>query len=182
MYKRLAKLSGGVGVIKVGAATETELKEKKLRVEDAVEATRAAIEEGIISGGGVAFVDSIFELKSIQAEGDEQIGVEIVKKALEAPMRQIAENAGVEGSIVIENVKKMKPGEGYNALTGEYGNMISFGIIDPAKVARSAIQNAASIAALILTTEAVVAEKKNPPAGGEMPMMGGGNPYAGMGM
>lgn len=180
LYKRLAKLSGGVGVIKVGAATETELKEKKLRVEDAVEATRAAIEEGIISGGGVAFVDSISELKSVQAEGDEQIGVEIVRKALEAPMRQIAENAGVEGSIVIENVKKMKPGEGYNALTGEYGNMISFGIIDPAKVARSAIQNAASIAALILTTEAVVAEKpeNNPPAGG-MPM-GGGNPYAGM--
>jgi chaperonin GroEL len=180
LYKRLAKLSGGVGVIKVGAATETELKEKKYKVEDAVEATKAAIEEGIVSGGGVVLVDSISELKSIQVEGDELIGVEIVKKALEAPMRQIAENAGVEGSIVIENVKKMKSGEGYNALTGEYGNMISFGIIDPAKVTRSAIQNAASIAALILTTEAVVAEK--PKEKEEMPMMGGGNPYGGMGM
>jgi len=184
LNERLAKLSGGVGVIKVGAATETELKERKYRVEDAVEATKAAIEEGIVSGGGVALVDSISELKSIQTEGDELIGVEIVRKALEAPMRQIAENAGIEGSIVIENVKKMNPGEGYNALTGEYGNMISFGIIDPAKVARSAIQNAASIAALMLTTEAVVAEKpeKNPPAGGMAMPMGGGNPYGGMGM
>lgn len=180
LNERLAKLSGGVGVIKVGAATETEMKEIKFKVTDAVEATKAAIEEGIVSGGGVALVDAISELKSIQTEGDETIGVEIVKKALEAPMRQIAENAGVEGSIVIENVKKMNTGEGFNALTGEYGNMVSFGIIDPAKVTRSALQNAASIAALILTTEAVVAEKpeKNPPAGG-MPAMGG-NPYGGM--
>lgn len=180
LNERLAKMSGGVGVIKVGAATETELKEKKYKVEDAVEATKAAIEEGIVPGGGVALVDTIPELKGLDLIGDEVIGVEIVKKALEAPMRQIAENAGVEGSVVIENVKKMNAGEGYNALTGEYGNMVSFGIIDPAKVTRSAIQNAASISALILTTEAVVAEKpeKNPPAG--MPPMGG-NPY-GMGM
>lgn len=178
LNERLAKLSGGVGIIKVGAATETEMKEIKYKVEDAVEATKAAIEEGIVSGGGVALVDSIAELKTINAEGDEIIGIEIVKKALEAPMRQIAENAGVEGSIVIENVKKLKPGEGYNAITGEYGNMVSFGIIDPAKVTRSAIQNAASIAALILTTEAVVAEK--PKEKDEMPMMGGGNPYGGM--
>lgn len=182
LNERLAKLSGGVGVIKVGAATETEMKEIKYKVEDAVEATKAAIEEGIVSGGGVALVDAISELKGVQVKGDEVIGVEIVKKALEAPMRQIAENAGVEGSIVIENVKKMNAGEGYNALTGEYGNMVSFGVIDPAKVTRSAVQNAASIAALLLTTEAVVAEKqeKNPPAGGMPPM--GGNPYAGMGM
>ena len=146
---RLAKLSGGVGVIKVGAATETELKEKKYKVEDAVEATKAAIAEGIVSGGGVALVDTIPELKNITVIGDEAIGVDIVKNALEAPMRQIAENAGVEGSIVIENVKKLKAGEGYNALTDEYGNMMSFGVIDPAKVTRSAIQNAASISALI---------------------------------
>ncbi len=181
LNERLAKLSGGVGVIKVGAATETEMKEIKYKVEDAVEATKAAIEEGIVAGGGVALVDAISDLKSINISGDEKIGVEIVKKALEAPMRQIAENAGVEGSIVIENVKKMNPGEGFNAATGEYGDMIKMGIIDPAKVTRSALQNASSIAALMLTTEAVVAEKpeKNPPAG--MPAMGG-NPYAGMGM
>lgn len=182
LNERMAKLSGGVGVIKVGAATETELKERKFKVEDAVEATKAAIEEGIVPGGGVALIDTISTLADLKLKGDEAIGVEIVKKALEAPMRQIAENAGVEGSIVIENVKKMNPGEGYNALTGEYGDMVSFGIMDPAKVARSALQNAASISALLLTTEAVVAEKpeKHPPAG--MPMGEGGNPYAGMGM
>lgn len=179
LNERLAKLSGGVGVIKVGAATETELKEKKYKVEDAVEATKAAIEEGIVPGGGVALVDTITELDSIKTTGDESIGIEIVKKALESPMRQIAENAGTEGSIVIETVKKLKPGEGYNALTGEYGNMVNFGIIDPAKVARSAMQNAASISALILTTESVVAEK--PKKDEPMPPMGG-NPYAGMGM
>lgn len=179
LNERLAKLSGGVGVIKVGAATETELKERKYKVEDAVEATKAAIEEGIVPGGGVALVDTISELKNISVKGDEAIGVEIVKKALETPMRQIAENAGVEGSIVIENVKKLKPGEGYNALTGEYGNMVSFGVIDPAKVTRSAIQNASSISALILTTEAVVAEK--PKKDEPMPPMGA-NPYGGMGM
>jgi chaperonin GroEL len=178
--ERLAKLSGGVGVIKVGAATETELKEKKYKVEDAVEATKAAIEEGIVSGGGVALVDCISELSQISGTEGEKIGINIVKKSLEVPMRQIAENAGLEGSVVIENVKKMNPGEGFNATNEKYGNMISFGIIDPAKVTRSAIQNAASIAALILTTESVVAEKPESKGdSGNMPM-GGGNPYAGM--
>jgi len=173
LEERLAKLSGGVGVIKVGAATEVELKERKFKVEDAVEATKAATEEGIVAGGGVAFIDAIAELANIPVSGDEAIGVEIVKKALEMPMRQIAENAGVEGSIVINNVRKMKAGEGYDAAADRYGDMVSFGIVDPAKVSRSAIQNAASVAALVLTTEAVVAEKpeKNPPApaGGGMP-------------
>jgi len=181
LNERLAKLSGGVGVIKVGAVTETELKELKYKVEDAVEATKAAIEEGIVSGGGVALVDAIPGLSDLKAEGDEAIGIEIVKKALEFPMRQIAENAGVEGSIVIENVKKMNPGEGYDAMNDKYGNMIELGIIDPAKVTRSAVQNAASISALLLTTEAVVAEKPADHSDHAMPPMGG-NPYAGMGM
>ncbi len=172
LTERMAKLSGGVGVIKVGAATETELKEKKFKVEDAVEATKAATEEGIVAGGGVAFVDAISELKNIAVNGDEAIGLEIVRKALEMPMRQIAENAGVEGSVVIEKVRSMKPGEGYDAASGKYGKMVEFGIVDPAKVSRTAIQNAASIAALILTTEAIVSDKpeKTPP----MPPMGGG--------
>lgn len=171
LEERLAKLSGGVGVIKVGAATEVEQKERKHKVEDAVEATKAATEEGIVAGGGVAFVDAIAELNTMSASGDEAIGIEIVKKALEMPMRQIAENAGVEGSIVINNVRKMKAGEGYDAQAEKYGNMIEFGIVDPAKVSRSAIQNAASVAALILTTEALVADKpeSTPPAGSAMP-------------
>lgn len=180
LNERMAKLSGGVGVIKVGAATEVELKEKKFKVEDAVEATKAAIAEGIVPGGGVALVDAIAELENLTVYEDEKIGIEIVKKALEAPMRQIAENAGVDGSVVIEKVKVMKSGEGYNALTGEYGDMVKFGIIDPAKVTRSALQNAASISALILTTEAVVAEK--PAEKGEASSMSMGNPYGGMGM
>ena len=182
LNERLAKLSGGVGVIKVGAVTETELKELKYKVEDAVEATKAAIEEGIVAGGGVALVDTISTLNDLKLEGDQAIGIEIVKKALEVPMRQIAENAGVEGSVVIENVKKLNPGEGYDAANDEYGDMIELGIIDPAKVTRSALQNAASISALLLTTEAVVAEKpaENAQAGGMPPM--GGNPYGGMGM
>lgn len=171
LAERMAKLSGGVGVIKVGAATETELKEKKFKVEDAVEATKAATEEGIVAGGGVAFIDAIAELKNLQVSGDEAIGLEIVRKALEQPMRQIAENAGVEGSIVIEKVRAMKPGEGYDAATGKYGKMVEFGIVDPAKVSRTAIQNAASIAALILTTEAIVADKPEKKEG-----MGGGMP------
>lgn len=172
LQERMAKLSGGVGVIKVGAATETEMKEIKFKVEDAKEATKAAVEEGIVAGGGVAFIDAIGELKNVPVTGDEQIGLEIVRKALEMPMRQIAENAGVEGSIVIEKVRAMKPGEGYDAASGKYGKMVDFGIVDPAKVSRTAIQNAASIAALILTTEAIVSdkpEKKEP-----MPPMGGG--------
>lgn len=174
LEERLAKLSGGVGVIKVGAATETELKEKKYKVEDAKEATRAAVEEGIVAGGGVAFIDAISELKNVPVTGDEAIGLEIVKKALEMPMRQIAENAGVEGSIVIEKVRAMKPGEGYDAATGKYGKMIDFGIVDPAKVSRTAIQNASSIAALILTTEATVTDK--PEKKEAMPMGGGMDP------
>lgn len=180
LHERMAKLAGGVGVIKVGAATETELKEKKFKVEDAVEATKAAAEEGIVAGGGVAFVDAIGELKNVPVSGDEQIGLDIIRKALEMPMRQIAENAGVEGSIVIEKVRTMKPGEGYDAATGKYGKMVEFGIVDPAKVSRTAIQNAASIAALILTTEAIVSDKpeKTPP----MPPMGGGMDPGMMGM
>jgi len=159
LKERLAKLAGGVGVIKVGAATEVELEEKKHRVEDAVEATKAAVAEGIVAGGGVALVDVIAKLKDIKLPEDEMVGVEIVKKALEEPMRQIAENAGKEGSVVLETVRRMKPGEGYNAASDEYGDMIKFGIIDPAKVTRSAVQNAASVAAMVLTTEVVVAEK-----------------------
>jgi len=184
LEERLAKLSGGVGIIKVGAATEVEMKEKKYKVEDAVEATKAAAEEGIVAGGGVAFIDAIGELKNLSVDGDEELGVEILKKALEMPMRQIAENAGVEGSIVIENVRKMKPGEGYDAQEDRYGDMVGFGVVDPAKVSRSAVQNAASIAALILTTEAVVAEKPDDKTdasaaaatAGGMGGMGGGMP------
>ncbi len=176
LEERLAKLSGGVGVIKVGAATEVELKERKYKVEDAVEATKAATEEGIVAGGGAVFVDAIAELKDLKATGDEMIGIEIVKKALEMPMRQIAENAGVEASVVINTVRKMKAGDGYDAAADKYGNMIEFGIVDPAKVSRSAIQNAASVAALILTTEALVADKPEPtPPAPPMPGgMGGG--------
>jgi len=177
LQERLAKLSGGVGVIKVGAATETEMKEIKFKVEDAVNATKAAIAEGIVAGGGTALLFASTHLK-IEATGDNKIGVDIVRNALEAPIRQIADNAGVEGALVVDKVKSLKAGEGYNAATGEYGDMIKMGIIDPAKVTRSALQNAASIAALILTTEAVVTDKpENPPAGGPaMPPMGG-NPY-----
>ncbi|NLX91682.1 MAG: chaperonin GroEL [Firmicutes bacterium] len=159
LQERLAKLAGGVAVIEVGAATETEMKEKKLRIEDALSATRAAVEEGIVSGGGVAYLEAIEALKDLNLEGDEAVGVQIVRRALEEPVRQIAENAGEEGSIVVEKVKSSEPGIGFNALTGKYEKMLDSGIVDPAKVVRSAIQNAASIAALFLTTEAVVADK-----------------------
>ncbi|WP_067929989.1 chaperonin GroEL [Alicyclobacillus kakegawensis] len=170
LQERLAKLAGGVAVIKVGAATETELKEKKLRIEDALNATRAAVEEGIVPGGGTALVNAIKALENVQAEGDELTGVNLVRKALEAPVRQIAENAGIEGSVVVERLKKESVGVGYNAATGEWVDMIQAGIVDPAKVTRSALQNAASVAAMFLTTEAVVAdkpekEKANPAAG-----------------
>jgi chaperonin GroEL len=170
LQERLAKLAGGVAVIKVGAATETELKEKKLRIEDALNATRAAVEEGIVPGGGTALVNAIKALDSLQAEGDELTGINLVRKALEAPVRQIAENAGVEGSVIVERLKKEAVGIGYNAATGEWVDMIQAGIVDPAKVTRSALQNAASVAAMFLTTEAVVAdkpekEKSNPGAG-----------------
>jgi chaperonin GroEL len=159
LQERLAKLAGGVAVIKVGAATETELKEKKLRIEDALNSTRAAVEEGIVAGGGTALVNVIRAVEAVEATGDEKTGVNIIKRALEEPVRQIAYNAGQEGSVVVERLKKEEVGVGYNALTGEWVDMIKAGIVDPAKVTRSALQNAASVAAMFLTTEAVVADK-----------------------
>jgi chaperonin GroEL len=160
LQERLAKLSGGVGVIQVGAATETELKEKKHRIEDALAATRAAVEEGIVSGGGAALLDALDALKDLSSdEADEDTGIKIVRKSLEEPLKQIANNAGMEGSVVVEKVKEQKKGIGFNAVTGTYDNMIAQGIVDPAKVTRSALQNAASIAALLLTTECLVADK-----------------------
>ena len=159
LQERLAKLAGGVAVIKVGAATETELKEKKLRIEDALNSTRAAVEEGIVAGGGTALVNVIRAVEAVEATGDEKTGVNIIKRALEEPVRQIAYNAGQEGSVVVEHLKKEEVGVGYNALTGEWVDMIKAGIVDPAKVTRSALQNAASVAAMFLTTEAVVADK-----------------------
>ena len=162
LQERLAKLSGGVAVIKVGAATETELKEMKLRIEDALNATRAAVEEGIVSGGGTAFVNVLSAVEALELSGDEATGRNIVLRALEEPVRQIALNAGFEGSIVIDRLKNSKAGTGFNAATGEWVNMIDAGIIDPVKVTRSALQNAASVASLILTTEAVVANQPEP--------------------
>ena len=162
LQERLAKLSGGVAVIKVGAATETELKEMKLRIEDALNATRAAVEEGIVSGGGTAFVSVLDAVAALELTGDEATGRNIVLRALEEPVRQIALNAGFEGSIIIDRLKNSEVGTGFNAATGEWVNMIEAGIIDPVKVTRSALQNAASVASLILTTEAVVANKPEP--------------------
>lgn len=164
LQERLAKLSGGVAVIKVGAATETEMKDKKLRIEDALNATRAAVEEGIVPGGGTVLLEIVKEMEDYKLEGEEGIGVEIVKKALMAPLKQIAENAGVDGAVVVEKVRNMEKGYGFNAATENYVNMMAEGIIDPAKVTRSAIQNAASVSALILTTEVLVATKKEPKA------------------
>ncbi|CAM3406069.1 chaperonin GroEL [Hydrogenibacillus schlegelii] len=158
LQERLAKLAGGVAVIKVGAATETEMKEKKLRIEDALNATRAAVEEGIVPGGGTAFVRAIAAVEKLEAAGDEKTGVNIVLKALEAPVRLIAENAGFEGSVIVERLKKETGNVGFNAATGEWVDMIQAGIVDPAKVTRSALQNAASVAMMFLTTEAAVAE------------------------
>ena len=176
MQERLAKLSGGVAVIKVGAATETELKEMKLRIEDALNATRAAVEEGIVAGGGTALVNVIPAVEALELTGDEATGRSIVLRALEEPVRQIAYNAGYEGSIVIDRLKNAEAGTGFNAATGEWVNMIEAGIIDPVKVSRSALQNAASVASLILTTEAVVANKPEPvaPAPAMDPSMMGG--------
>ena len=176
LQERLAKLSGGVAVIKVGAATETELKEMKLRIEDALNATRAAVEEGIVAGGGTALVNVISAVKTLELTGDEATGRNIVLRALEEPVRQIAHNAGYEGSIVIDRLKHAEAGTGFNAATGEWVNMIEAGIIDPVKVSRSALQNAASVASLILTTEAVVANKPEPvtPAPAMDPSMMGG--------
>ena len=178
LQERLAKLSGGVAVIEVGAATEVEMKDKKLRLEDALNATRAAVEEGIVAGGGTTLVNIQKSLDSLKAEGDVQTGINLVRHAIEAPVRQIADNAGVEGAIVVEKIKEAKEGIGYNAAEDKYEDMMAAGIVDPAKVTRSALQNAASIAALVLTTEAVVVEipEKKPavppmPAGGMGGMM-----------
>ncbi|HVD71486.1 MAG TPA: chaperonin GroEL [Actinomycetota bacterium] len=173
LQERLAKLYGGVAVIKVGAATEVELKEKKHRIEDAVQSTKAAVEEGIVPGGGVALLNAQAALDKVDLEGDELTGSNIVRRALEEPIKQIAVNAGLEGGVIVEKVRALDPGFGLNAANGEYGDMLKFGVIDPTKVTRSALQNAASIAALFLTTEAVVAEKpEKAPAG----MPGGGMP------
>lgn len=171
LQERLAKLAGGVAVIKVGAASETELKERKLRIEDALNSTRAAVEEGIVAGGGTALVNVYQKVSEIEAEGDIETGVNIVLKALNAPVRQIAENAGLEGSVIVERLKNAEPGVGFNAATNEWVNMLEAGIVDPTKVTRSALQHAASVAAMFLTTEAVVAsipEKNN-----DQPNMGG---------
>lgn len=176
LQERLAKLSGGVAVIKVGAATEVELKEKKHRIEDALSATKAAVEEGIVPGGGVVLVDAISKIDLKKFEGDIKTGAAIVAKALEEPLRQIASNAGLEGSVVVEKVKTLPSGEGFDALNNEYVNMIDAGIIDPAKVTRSALQNASSVAALMLTTEVVIAEK---PEKEKAPMMPPGGGYGG---
>ena len=175
LHERLAKLSGGVAVIKVGAATETELKEKKLRIEDALNATRAAVEEGIVSGGGTALVNVQKVVDALELEGDLATGAKIVSRSLEEPLRQIAENAGLEGSVIVARLKSEEKGIGYNAATDEWVNMIEAGIVDPTKVTRSALQNAASVSALLLTTEAVVADKPapvTPPMPGMDPSMG----------
>ena len=162
LQERLAKLSGGVAVIKVGASTETELKEKKHRYEDALSATRAAVEEGIVAGGGVTLLGAQKALDKVKAEGDEATGIAIVRRALEAPLRTIAENGGMEGSVVVEKVREAKEGFGLNAATGEIVDLVKAGIVDPAKVTRSTVSNAASIAGLVLTTEALVVEKPEP--------------------
>jgi len=180
LQERLAKLAGGVAVVKVGAATETEMKEKKHRVEDALQATRAALEEGVVPGGGVALLNAQSDLDPDSLDDpDEATGARIVHRSLEEPVRQIAENSGEEGSVVVNKVRDLKPGEGLNAATGDYGDLIKDGVIDPTMVTRSALQNAASIAKNILVTEAVIAEPPEkepaamPGAGGGMPDMGG---------
>lgn len=178
LQERLAKLAGGVAVIKVGAATEVELKDKKLRIEDALNATRAAVAEGIVAGGGTALLQVQPALAKIKATGDEKTGVEIVKRAIEEPVRQIAYNAGLEGAVIVDTIKRSHKGYGFNALTEEYVDMIEAGIVDPTKVTRSALQNAASIASMVLTTESIVADKpaKEGAAMPAMPPMGGGMP------
>ena len=175
LQERLAKLAGGVAVVEIGAATEVEMKDKKYRVEDALNATRAAVEEGIVAGGGTTFLDILPALDKLNVEGDVKVGVEIVRRAVEAPVRQIAENAGLEGSVVVDSVKKAGDGVGFNALENTYVDMIGAGIVDPAKVTRSALQNAASIAAMVLTTETLVTDKPEPeaPAPAGAPGMGG---------
>jgi chaperonin GroEL len=179
LQERLAKLAGGVAVINVGAATETEMKEKKARVEDALHATRAAVEEGIVPGGGVAFLRTQAAVDKLKLEGDEAVGGGIVRRALEFPTRQLSDNAGKEGALIVQEIKKRSGNEGFNVATGEYGDLVKAGVVDPTKVTRSALQNAASISGLLLTTEALVTElpEKDKPApagpGGGMGGMGG---------
>jgi chaperonin GroEL len=178
LQERLAKLAGGVAVINVGAATETEMKEKKARVEDALHATRAAVEEGVVAGGGVALIRCLEAIEKVRGSNDdEKIGVDIVKRAIESPLRELANNAGVEGSVIVEEVKKRKGNEGYNVATNEYEDLVKAGVVDPKKVTRTALQNAASIAGLLLTTECLITEipkKETPmPAGGPGGGMGG---------
>ncbi|MCA1029260.1 chaperonin GroEL [Cytobacillus kochii] len=180
LQERLAKLAGGVAVVKVGAATETELKERKLRIEDALNSTRAAVEEGMVSGGGVALLNVYNKVAALEEEGDVQTGINIVLRAMEEPVRTIAHNAGLEGSIIVDRLKREEVGTGFNAATGEWVNMIDAGIVDPAKVTRSALQNAGSVAAMFLTTEAVVADKPEENAAPAMPDMGGMGGMGGM--
>ncbi|RKQ28334.1 chaperonin GroEL [Oceanobacillus halophilus] len=180
LQERLAKLAGGVAVVKVGAATETELKERKLRIEDALNSTRAAVEEGIVAGGGTAYINVYNKVAELNVEGDEATGVNIVLRAIEEPVRQIAVNAGLEGSIIVERLKGEEVGIGYNAASGEWVNMVEAGIVDPAKVTRSALQNAASVAAMFLTTEAVVADIPEEGGAPAMPDMGGMGGMGGM--
>jgi chaperonin GroEL len=185
LQERLAKLAGGVAVINVGAQTETEMKEKKARVEDALHATRAAVEEGIVAGGGVALIRCISAIEAVKgANDDEQIGVDIIKRAVEGPLRALAANAGVEGSLIVQEVKKRKGNEGYNVATGDYEDLVKAGVVDPKKVTRSALQNAASIAGLLLTTECLITdapEKEKAPAGGGGHGGGGMGDMGGMG-
>ncbi|MGL6008333.1 MAG: TCP-1/cpn60 chaperonin family protein, partial [Culicoidibacterales bacterium] len=173
LQERLAKLAGGVAVIKVGAATETELKERKLRIEDALNSTRAAVEQGIVAGGGTAYMNIYQAVAQLEAEGDVKTGIQIILKALEAPVRQIAENAGFEGAVIVERLRASEIGIGFDALTGEWVEMITKGIVDPTKVTRSALQNAASVAAMFLTTEVAIADIPQPetPINQQMPPM-----------
>jgi len=184
LQERLAKLSGGVAVIKVGAATEIEMKEKKLRIEDALSATRAAVEEGIVAGGGTAYINASKSVEALlgSVDGDEKTGVKIILRALEEPIRQITYNAGLEGSVVVDKIKAGKAGVGFNALTEEYVDMIKTGIVDPTKVTRSALENAASVASMVLTTESLVSDKPDPngaanAAAAAAAMGGGGGMY-----
>ena len=181
LQERLAKLAGGVAVINVGAATETEMKEKKARVEDALHATRAAVEEGIVPGGGVALIRAQKALDKLELEGDEKVGMAIIRRAIEAPLRTLADNAGQEGALIVQEVKKRKGNEGYNVATGEYEDMVKAGVVDPTKVTRSALQNAASISGLLLTTEAIITEVPEKEKGGGMPPGMSGGMGGGMG-
>ena len=181
LQERLAKLAGGVAVINVGAATETEMKEKKARVEDALHATRAAVEEGIVPGGGVALIRAQKALDSLKLTGDEAIGANIIRRAIEQPLRTLADNAGQEGALIVQEVKKRSGSEGYNVATGEYVDLIKAGVVDPAKVTRSALQNAASISGLLLTTEALITELPKNETQPAMPQDGGMGGMGGMG-